>query len=330
MSLASFSIVHFHFHRRKTGVTKSLEQLLPHLNTKGKTAVFGYGISANKIGFRRLMSLLFSAQKTVVHVHRNNEMLFALLLRLLGGRFSLFATRHSATPPSSLTRFLMQQADRRVFLTNDAPFDRSPKNNIIPHGVDLKHFAATSRPLEEKKQIGVVGRIRKAKGQKVVMNAVAPFLTTHPDWNLCFIGAVDQKKYAREIEAIAKEKALSNQVSFLEQTERIQDFYSRCALIVVASFSEGFSLVPLEAIACGVTVIATENVGVHSALISHGKNGYLFPPGNEKQLAEIIHEIVEKASYFSASDLRNSIKDWDIAAIAQQTRLAYQEEIAEG
>jgi len=42
MSKANFNIIHFHFHRRKTGVTKSIEQLLPFLEAKTSSAVFGF------------------------------------------------------------------------------------------------------------------------------------------------------------------------------------------------------------------------------------------------------------------------------------------------
>lgn len=327
MSNVGFNIIHFHFHRRKTGVTKSIEQLLPFLEAKTSSAVFGYGIDANKIRLGRLLKQLFSKSQTVVHVHRNKEMMFALFLRLLGGRFSLFTTRHSATPPSGLTRFLMRQADRKIFLTEEAPFDTSPKNSVIPHGVDLNTFGPVASPMGGGKQIGVVGRIRKPKGQKVVLNGLASFLKNHPDWQLSFIGKIDQQQYAQEIKELARSKGVEQQLSFLAQTEQINAFYQRCALVVVPSFSEGFSLVPLEAIASGCTVIATKNVGVHSSLIQSGENGYLFPTGNHKVLAEIVENIVKKNLFFSAETLRTSIAKWDIKNIAEQTFTAYKDSL---
>lgn len=327
MSKANFNIIHFHFHRRKTGVTKSIEQLLPFLEAKTSSAVFGFGIDANKIGPRQLLKQLFSKSQTVVHVHRNKEMMLALLLRLLGGRFSLFTTRHAATPPSGLTRFLMRQADRKIFLTEEAPFDASPKNSVIPHGVDLTTFSPSASAIGEKKQIGVVGRIRKTKGQKVALAGLASFLKTHPDWHLSFIGKVDQKQYAQEIKELARSKGVTQQLSFLTQTEQINAFYRRCALVVVPSFSEGFSLVPLEAIASGCTVIATKNVGVHSSLIQSGKNGYLFDAGDKESLAQIVENIVENNLFFPAKALRKSIGKWDIKNIAEQTFTAYQSSI---
>ena len=327
MSKGSFNIVHFHFHHRKTGVTKSIEQLLPFLQAKAPSAVFGYGIDTKKIGLGQLLKQLFSKAQTVVHVHRNKEMMFALFLRLIGGRFSLFATRHSATPPSGLTRFLMNQADQKIFLTEGAPFDTSPKNSVIPHGIDLTTFNPGSSPVEEKKQIGVVGRIRKTKGQKVVLTGLVSFLKNHHDWQLTFIGKVDQKQYAQEIQDLAQSKDIAKQLSFLAQTEQINAFYRRCAIVIVPSFTEGFSLVPLEAIASGCTVIATENVGVHSNLIQAGENGYLFPAGDQEALAEIVGNIVENNRFFKADSLRKSLAKWDIKKIAEQTITAYKDSL---
>jgi len=323
MSKQDFNIVHFHFHRRKTGVTKSIEQLLPFLEAKTSSAVFGYGIDANKIGLWQFLKQLFSKSQTVVHVHRNKEMMLALVLRLLGGRFAIFITRHAATPPSGLTRFLMRQADRKIFLTEEAPFDTSPKNSVIPHGVDLTTFSPSAFTSGDKKLIGVVGRIRKTKGQKVVLTGLASFLKTHPDWHLSFIGKVDQKQYAQEIKELARSKGVAQQLSFLTQTDQINTFYHRCALVVVPSFSEGFSLVPLEAIASGCTVVATKNVGVHSSLIQSGKNGYLFDAGDKESLAQIVENIVENNRFFPAEALRKSIGKWNIENIAEQTFIAY-------
>ena len=79
----------------------------------------------------------------------------------------------------------------------------------------------------------------------------------HPDWHLSFIGKVDQKQYAQEIKELAQTKGVAQQLSFLMQTDQINVLSTLCTG-GGPSFSEGFSLVPLEAIASGCTVIATK------------------------------------------------------------------------
>ena len=48
----------------------------------------------------------------------------------------------------------MRQADQKVFLTEEAPFDASPKNSVIPHGVDLNTFSPAAPTIDEKNKLG--------------------------------------------------------------------------------------------------------------------------------------------------------------------------------
>ena len=93
-------IIHFHFHFKTTGVTRSVESALGPLDLLEETRVFGYGISTHKISFFKLLKELYSKEKTIVHTHRNNETLFALTLRFFGAKFKLFTTCLLYTSPS--------------------------------------------------------------------------------------------------------------------------------------------------------------------------------------------------------------------------------------
>ncbi len=77
-------IVHIHFHSHKTGVTRSVENIIPVLNKYSEALVFGYGIDAPKISLSHLLKLVYSDDNLVIHAHRNNEIIFALLLRAAG------------------------------------------------------------------------------------------------------------------------------------------------------------------------------------------------------------------------------------------------------
>lgn len=321
--VTSFSIVHFHFHRRKTGVTRSIEQLLPFLKKDLPTYLFGYGVSGEKIKLFDLLKVLYGKTPTVVHVHRNNEMLGALLLRFFGAKFSLFFTRHSATTPSGITRFLMNKADRCIYLTPKASFTTPDKSDVVPHGIDLDYFTPGNFPVKERKTIGVVGRIRPMKGQAVVLEGLIPFLQENPDWSLRIIGKIDKANYANQLQDLASKEKIQSQVIFEEPTPDIRSFYHRCSLIINASFSEGFSLVPLEAMACGCSVIATKDVGIHSSLIENNVNGFLFTKGDTNYLKEQVNKIVENELYFAESQLRKSIINWDIKVVAKQLITVY-------
>ena len=76
---------------------------------------------------------------------------------------------------------------------------------------------------------------------------------------------------------LALKNGISEQVHLIPETSRIEDYYRASTVVAIASVSEGFSLVCLEAMACGLTTIATDSVGIHSEVIKHGETGFLFP-----------------------------------------------------
>lgn len=310
-------LIHFHFHNRKTGVTRSIESITPSLQKKFTFYIFGYGIAGPKIGLGSLLKLVLSRNYFVLHAHRNNEMFFALLLRIVGGRFKLVATRHAESQPSSLTLFLLKRADEVIALTHSMAQQLPMKSSVIGHGVDTSIFVpAPSRGLKgipQKNIISVIGRVRKAKGQHIFLDAIAPILKRNPEWAALIIGRIDKPTFLEELKQVVKTHSAETQVYFFDETREIIPVYQGSTVVVVPSFTEGFSLVCLEAMACGCMVVATENVGIHSELIRHGETGYLFPAGDAQKLRSVLEEIIASQSNQMAEETRKTaVTYWDI------------------
>jgi len=313
-------IIHFHFHFKTTGVTRSVESILEPLNVLEETKVFGYGVSKHKISFYKLLHVLYSDKKTIVHTHRNNEMLLALILRFLGGRFHLLRTRHAESTPSGLTNFLMSKADQCISLSGTMAQNLNLKSTVIGHGVDPDRLTCdVKKRATNPRKISVVGRIRKAKGQRDVMEAIAPLLSQNPNWEIQFIGTIDRPAYADEIRVIATTAQVENQIQFVSQTDQIEHYYQESTAVVVASYSEGFSLVCLEAMACGSTTIATEQVGIHSEVITNGVDGFLYPKGSVAALRTILEQVIRTPEKINPKTARQTILDhWSVTAAAQK------------
>jgi glycosyltransferase involved in cell wall biosynthesis len=62
-------------------------------------------------------------------------------------------------------------------------------------------------------------------------------------------------------------------------------YFHRADVVVCPSFEEGLGLVPLEALACGVPVIVTEDTGMKEFVVS-GTNGYILPTGDVDALTD--------------------------------------------
>ena len=305
-------LIHTHFHRRRTGVTRSIENVLPFFNKEFETYIYGYNVKGTNIPFFRLKTLLFSDRDVVVHCHRNNEIMRMLLFRFFGAKFKLIATRHAETVPSSLTLMLLKKADKVVTLIKSMSHNLGIENTIVGHGVDVNKFISNSKTtlsnIEQENIILCAGRVRKAKGQATLVEA-AKVLKDHNNWALVIVGQVDKPSFLEELKLISKKHSIESQVYFIEETRDIISYYQASRIAVVPSSSEGFSLVTAEAMSCECSVIATKDVGVHSSLISDKKNGYLFEVGNTSELELLLSQKLNNEIPFLGKQAREEIEN---------------------
>ncbi len=289
-------LIHTHFHKRSTGVTRSIENIFPYLYKHFDAFIYGYNIDGNKIGFAKLISILFSNKTTVVHCHRNNEIIRVLLHKLFGAKLKIIVTRHSSSEPSWLTKLLFKKVDKIITLNKNVSQKLGIDNILIGHGVKIDNF----KPNFSKKNFEIsqeniilnIGRVREKKGQIILLEA-SKILNKHKNWALVFVGKVEKQSFLKKLKKISNSYNIKNQVYFIEETKDIIPYYQAAKLFVAPSFSEGFSLVTLEAMACECTVIATEDVGIHSELIAHNKNGYLFKAGSINELKNLLSQLIE-------------------------------------
>ncbi|MFY9243010.1 MAG: glycosyltransferase family 4 protein [Polaribacter sp.] len=320
-------LIHTHFHKRKTGVTRSIENVLPFFTDNFETYVYGSNINGTHIAKSKLKALLFSDQKIVVHCHRNNEIMQMLLYRFLGAKFLLIATRHAETKPSSLTFFLLKKADKVITLIKSMSANLGIKNTIIGHGVKIDEFVPNQKmKLENIVQENIIlnaGRVRKAKGQLVLLEA-AKVLREHKNWGLVIVGKVDKPEFLSTLKMIAKKYEIENQVYFIDETRDIISYYQAAKIVVAPSFSEGFSLVTAEAMSCECSVIATKNVGVHSEIITNNKNGYLFETGNIAELEKLLSKKIKGEIPFLGKQARAEIvQNWSAKKEAERLMQIY-------
>ena len=321
-------VVHIHFHSHKTGVTRSVENIIPVLNRYTGARVFGYGFDAPRISLLQLIKLIYSPDNTIIHAHRNNEIIFALLMRMLGGKFRLVFTCHAESRPSGFTYWLMRKADNVVSLSTSMSKALNCRSTLIPHGVNTDlfniHEKTTLAGIGQHKLISVIGRIRAAKGQLLVMKALTGLLGNHPEWGVAFIGKIDEREYADKILTMAAERGISSQLHFLPETDDILSYYRATDAVVIASVSEGFSLVCLEAMACGLLTIATESVGIHSVVIRHGENGFLFPVNDHESLGRILSGIISGKIIIDKGKIRQTIVEgWSVEKNVQELLKLY-------
>ena len=175
----------------------------------------------------------------------------------------------------------------------------------IPHGVDCNRFRPAENRSEALRAMGIpgkygvslVGRIRPEKGTDLFVDAMIRLLPRHPEFTACIAGkaTIEHQAFKIQLEDKIARAGLTDRFVWFGEIEydRMPLFHSAMSLCVAPARYEGFGLVPLEAMACGVAVVATET-GCFRDAISPGINGSLVPCDDVEALTAAIHELIEK------------------------------------
>ena len=235
-------------------------------------------------------------------------------------------TKLLSYPSRIIRRSLFKQADIIVSASLDYIqnsqiadiYNRYPEKFIeIPFGVDLKKFQTRLIPLKSDNKVEAyakkivnyvkdkfirknslnlifVGGLDKAhyfKGISILLNSL--FLLEPKSWRLQIIGDGDMRA---EYETLSKNLNLDNRVKFkgkLTDTELIKAIQDSDLLILPSiNNNEAFGIVLIEALACGVPVIASDLPGVRR-VFTDKQEGLLFETGNVQDLKNKIEFILK-------------------------------------
>jgi glycosyltransferase involved in cell wall biosynthesis len=154
--------------------------------------------------------------------------------------------------------------------------------HVVGYGVDLALFTARSAaPSAKPLTVGFVGALSQRKGARYLLGALAALPKGAARLILYTRAAVD-RDLIRGFESVDVE--LRSGLSDIALAADMR----RCDLVALPSIAEGFGLVILEAMACGVPVLCTTSTG-GADFIRHRGNGLLIEPGSvaaiEQELA---------------------------------------------
>jgi len=136
-----------------------------------------------------------------------------------------------------------------------------------------------------------VGYLAHLKGQTILTAAFAKIARRFPDWQLHFVGSVAEKDYEKQLARFIMDTGLSQQVELLGQRRDAMELMKTSAIFVQASFFEGLPLALQEAMFSGCACVASRISG-NDELITHGRNGLLFPAGDVDALAVALESLM--------------------------------------
>lgn len=149
---------------------------------------------------------------------------------------------------------------------------------ITPLGVDLEMFRPTVRRAERTFRIVFVGQIGQRKGLSYLLDALR--FSNIPRAELLLVGNV--------VGTDRTWRGLSN-VRHIPHVPRdsLRDLYACADVFVLPSLVEGFPHTAMEAMACGLPVILSENTFGHD-VVTHGEDGYVVPIRDAEAIAEYL------------------------------------------
>ena len=288
-----------------------------------------------------LFKLFFKRPKLIIHYHMDvkNLSLAAKLLSLPSRLILRSLLKSADLVVSASLDYIKSSQIKKYYLSYPEKFRE------IPFGVDLNKFCPGSlksptdnRAIAKAKEminyvndhflkkdrvdllfVGGLDRAHYFKGVNILLNALAK--TKFPNWRLKIVGSGDQQS---DYEALALELNISNKVEFagkLTDAELIRS-YQNADLLILPSINsnEAFGIVLIEALACGVPVLASDLPGVRRVFDNY-QEGWLFEAGSEtdlKQKLELILANEESRHNMPAAARRLAEKKYSLDLMASR------------
>ena len=245
------------------------------------------------------------------------------------------------------TKKVLEYADTIVtpsrYYINESLFLEDYKYKIveIPNGINLRDFEVPYSKEECRRKLGLsvdkriilfLGVLHPKKGPDILLKAMPSVISEIPDSELVIVGDGVMR---RELEELSRKYEVKGHVKFVGFVdENLKPLYYKAAdVFCLPSIitSESFGIVNLEAMACGVPVVASKIGGIPD-VVKNGKTGLLVPPRDPKALAEAIICLLqdENVRRKMGRNARKKAENYSWKRIAEKYERVYEELISGG
>ena len=347
-----------------TVLTTSSDPSLPSRGDVDGVPVYRVAVDVGRFGSKLRAALCLAStfvrlrrQFDIVHLHgfSQKSLLLILLARLFRKKLVLKLTLLGEDDPLSIQtrgRLAFWCYSRTDLFLGVSPrlqqlyhFSGLPGEKfwLIPNGVDVERF----RPGDQDERQVLRRELGLPEGPLILFVGLFSY-RKRPDlllkaWTgmsgdglsasgLVFVGGVHGNSevdpgLARKIQAEAQRLGVEKQVVLVEVTHEIEKYYRAADLFVLPSSQEGLPNALLEAMATGLPCVVSRLSGITDAVIDHGVNGLLVPPGEAMALEGALRSLLQDPT--RAQELgrmaRETVKEhYSIAQTAFRVLEAYE------
>ncbi len=267
---------------------------------------------------KKLAKLIDERGVDVIHMHWTKDIPFVVLAKLLSQKKPKVAQTRNMTmtrfKDDFYHKFLYKHIDLMLPVTYQVkeqlerfiPQDVRPDIEVLYMGSDrvevlgddeLQDFKNSIGFEKNSFNVGMVGRINEAKGQHLLIKAIAEI--KDKSIKAYFVGHEMKKGYIDELKQLSKKLGVEDRVFFLGFMKNPHHFFQACDVIVLASKRETFGLVLIEAMQVGTAVVGSNSGGVVE-IIDNEKTGMLFDVGSYESLACRIEKLKDDKKLLEA------------------------------
>ena len=210
----------------------------------------------------------------------------------------------------------LKRLDSFVVLTEEDKSSWTELNNGIVIPDPLAFEIDEVSPLANKRIIAV-GRYVYQKGFDLLLQSWAKIEKHHPDWELAVYGMGDRSSYEQIIDELQIDRSRCH---LYGSTPDIKQEYLNSSIFVFSSRFEGFGMVLIEAMACGLPVVSFDCPCGPKDIVCHEEDGLLVPSGNIDSLADALHRLMSNNTLRQemASKAIVNVKRFQLDEIAKQ------------
>jgi glycosyltransferase involved in cell wall biosynthesis len=209
-----------------------------------------------------------------------------------------------------------------------------PQDKIVTihNGLDTSKFSTPRAASEvrqelkldpERRTVTMIARLHPVKGHEYFLRAARQIIDAGYKAQFLIIGEGNTR---RRIEQQVRELGLAEVVKMPGYCSSIEDIYSVSDILCVPSVMEGLGLVVLEAMYFKVPVVASNTGGIPE-IVSHGTDGLLVEPRDDKGLAQAIMSILADSDLAASLVARGEekVSQFTLPRMAQKVEQVYEE-----
>lgn len=216
---------------------------------------------------------------------------------------------------NSIINYTISFVDQMIVLTEASKNEwKVKKIKVIPNPLWIESFKRNSL---FQKNVIAVGRQEFVKGYDMLLLIWKQVVAKHPDWKLHIYSDFNPELKLIEL---TQKLHIENNVEFHDPTLEIEKAYSDSSIYLMTSRHEGFGMVLLEAMACGLPCVAFDCPTGPGELISNEITGYLIKPFDFEVYTERVIKLIEDIELRQnlGKNAQKSVQKYQLSFVMEQ------------